>query len=192
MRRRLSPQARREEIIDIARRVIDEEGFAALTLRGVARACNMSAPGLMHYFATLEDLLEAVLERRDAEDLAFLGTQLTPDTGLLERIDQALPYYDERIAETHRYDTLELEALHPSHPAHEYFENRRERVIEGLRPMVEREFADPEAVLALLRAVIIGMRVAPPKDSTLAAGWAPIRRALASLPRRTPGDHPTS
>ena len=184
MRRRLSPERRREEILDVARRVIDEEGFAALTLRGIARRCDMSAPGLMHHFPTLEDLLEAVLERRDTEDVLFLKAQLGPDTGLLELIDQAMRYYDERIDEAHRFDALELEALDPSHPAHDYFERRRGQVLERLRPVVEQEFDDPEAVMALLRAVMVGMRVAPPTGSGLASGWAPIRRALASLPRK--------
>ncbi len=47
-RRRGSP-ATREQILDAARKVFDERGFRAASLRAVARAANVD-PALVHYY----------------------------------------------------------------------------------------------------------------------------------------------
>ena len=81
----------------------------------------MSAPGLMHYFPDMQTLLAAVLDARDEEDLAALRLPKQPDARLLDLIDSALAYYAQRPAKVAQFDTLEIEALDPQHPAHDYF-----------------------------------------------------------------------
>lgn len=187
MARRLSPEARRAEIIAVARAVIAEEGYRALSLREVAHRCGMSAPGLMHYFRDMPSLLAAVLDARDAEEFELFSPQPGSASGVLDIIDSGFEYYSARGPEVAHFDALETEALDPGHPAHDYFVARSERTLAKLRPFVEREFADPEAVIRLLRVVIVGMRLRAlrdPEHESMLAQWRAVRDLLDALPRR--------
>jgi AcrR family transcriptional regulator len=187
--RRLSPEARRAEIIDIAQAVIAEEGYRSLSLREVARRCGMSAPGLMHYFPDLPSLLDAVLAHRDEVDLA----QLAPDddASLIELLDAGVDYYAERAEETRRFDALEAEALDPSHPAHAYFATRDDRTYARLRPIIERQYDRPDDVLRLVRLLFDGMRLAllrDPEHADIRKTWASVRPlVVGALPQPKAG-----
>jgi AcrR family transcriptional regulator len=156
--RRLSVEARRKEIVSTAQDLIVRKGYRDLSLREVARECGMSAPGLIHHFPTLDSLLEAVLEHRDETDIAAIAVG-DPDRTLAEVIDSAISYYAERPDDQRTFDALETEALDPQHPAHEWFVKRNDQVTESLRPLLEKEFADPETALRLLRYLLDGMRL---------------------------------
>ena len=188
MARRLTPEARRAEIVDVAFTVIAEEGYRSLSLREVARRCDMSAPGLMHYFPDMPSLLQAVLSYRDESDIAAF-TADDSDASVDDLIERALSYYAQRPDEVARFDALEREALDPNHPAHDYFVRRDERNFELMKPFVEREFADPEAVLRMLRIVVDGLRLSWIRDPQLdrLAEWRAIRGfVFAGCVRRTP------
>jgi AcrR family transcriptional regulator len=189
--RRLTPEARRAEIIEVAHAVITEEGYNGLSLRELARRCEMSAPGLMHYFPDMRTLLEAVLAHRDEQDLAAIGLSAEGDQPPLgEMIERGLRYYEGRPDETRSFDALEIEALDPTHPAHEFFVHRDERNIELLRPYVEREFADPDAAMRMLRIVFDGLwlRWIREPDVDHLASWREVEPLVfAGLERRVPG-----
>ena len=158
MARRLTPEARRAEIIEVAHAVISDEGYRALSLRELARRCGMSAPGLMHYFPDMRSLLDAVLEHRDEQDLAAMGVMTdTNDQPLDQKIEEALRYYEIHSDESRRFDVLEVEALDPSHPAHEFFQHRDDRNMALIRPHFEREFVDPDAAIQMFRLVLDGL-----------------------------------
>ena len=61
---------RREEILDITRNEIKEtarglmadKGTAGLSIRAIARKMDMSAPALYHYYASLNDLITALIQ----------------------------------------------------------------------------------------------------------------------------------
>lgn len=190
MARRLSPEARRAEIIEITRAAIVSDGYRELSLREVARRCGMSAPGLMHYFSDMRSLLVAVLDHRDEVDLAVIFDH-AEDLPLLELFDLARQYYAARPDEAGGFDTLEAEALDPGHPAHEYFVRRNERTLERLRRQIEREFAEPDRVLHLVGLILDGMRLRHLRSATVATDmtapgdeWLAIRYLLEVLPRR--------
>lgn len=50
-----------QEIIQTARRLLIEQGSAAVSLRAIAREMGMTAPGLYRYFASHETLIEYVV-----------------------------------------------------------------------------------------------------------------------------------
>jgi AcrR family transcriptional regulator len=50
-----------QTIKQVARQQMAEHGAGALSLRGIARAMQMSAPGLYHYFPTFDDLITAMV-----------------------------------------------------------------------------------------------------------------------------------
>ncbi|MGA0602398.1 TetR/AcrR family transcriptional regulator [Caulobacter sp. KR2-114] len=62
-RTRLSPDARREQLIDLAGAVIARHGLSALTMKRVAREAGVSETQAHNYFRRREDLLVALARR---------------------------------------------------------------------------------------------------------------------------------
>ncbi len=54
--------SRREEILQAASKLMVEKGLTAVTIRGVARAAGMAPGNLGYYFASHDDLLQALLD----------------------------------------------------------------------------------------------------------------------------------
>lgn len=189
MARRLSPEARRAEIIEVADGLIAAEGYRSLSLREVARRCEMSAPGLMHHFADMESLLHAVLEHRDEIDVAAIVASQPTAARMEDVIEAALLYYERAGEATRRYDALEAEAVDPTHPAHAYYLQRDARTFALIRPFVEREFEDVDRVTALLRVVFDGLRfrqLRDPEHIDLRKEWHAVRDVVLGSLRRQP------
>ena len=55
-------RSRREQILDIARTLMVDEGMSALTMRGVARAAGISPGNLSYHFESYEILLDELQE----------------------------------------------------------------------------------------------------------------------------------
>ena len=67
---RLSPAARREEIVAAALRVATTKGLANTTVRDVATAMGTSSGLIHHYFASMDEVLAAAFEEAAGADLA--------------------------------------------------------------------------------------------------------------------------
>jgi AcrR family transcriptional regulator len=67
---RLSPSARREEIVAAALRVASTKGMANTTVRDVAAEMGTSSGLIHHYFASMDDVLAAAFEEAAGSDLA--------------------------------------------------------------------------------------------------------------------------
>lgn len=52
----------RRRILDVAARQFREQGYAAVSLRGIAAAAGLRAASLYNHFASKEDLVVAVLD----------------------------------------------------------------------------------------------------------------------------------
>ncbi|WP_169950901.1 TetR/AcrR family transcriptional regulator [Microbispora sp. H11081] len=136
-RRRLPVAERREEILQAATELIAASGFKGVTLEAFAAACGMTKAGLLHHFRSREELLIAVLERRDTLDLANVVETFepAPDPATARAIMSG--FVRRNLAQrslVQLYTMLSAEALDPAHPAHAYF---RTRLAEG-RTMIER------------------------------------------------------
>jgi AcrR family transcriptional regulator len=66
-RTRLAPEARREQILDEAARLILAEGLSAVSMERVARDAGISKGLVYNYFPTREALLTALLNREQTE-----------------------------------------------------------------------------------------------------------------------------
>lgn len=75
---RMSPQDRRDAIVDAALAVARRKGLASTTVRDVAREMGTSSGLIHHYFGTMDDVLAAAFER-------VAGTDLKETEDLLER-----------------------------------------------------------------------------------------------------------
>ena len=83
-RTRLSPDARRAQLLDSARKIIAEQGVYSLTMECVAKAANVSNPLIYKYFDTRLSMMQELLVR---EVKNF-------ETELDARIEKAKDYND--------------------------------------------------------------------------------------------------
>jgi AcrR family transcriptional regulator len=73
-RRRLTPQLRREQIMDAAAKMIVKQGYLPLSIEALARAADASKALVYTYFATQYDLFNGLL-RREIAGLAGAGVE---------------------------------------------------------------------------------------------------------------------
>lgn len=110
---------KREEILSLALDVVAREGYRGTTVRDLADAVGLSQAGLLHYFDSKDELLTAVLRRRDELD-AESERDLTGADVLVHalRRNATVPGL------VTLYAQLSVEAADADHPAHGYFRDR--------------------------------------------------------------------
>jgi TetR/AcrR family transcriptional regulator len=69
-KRRLSTAARRQQLIDTARRVFAERGFRGTTTREIATAAGVTEAVIFQHFPHKDLLYQAILEQKAAESVA--------------------------------------------------------------------------------------------------------------------------
>ena len=62
-RTRLSPSARTDQLLDVAKQMILSDGLQAFTMESLARTAAVSSPLVYNYFSSRQALLRALLER---------------------------------------------------------------------------------------------------------------------------------
>ena len=62
-RTRLSPSARTDQLLDVAKQMILKDGLQAFTMESLARTAAVSSPLVYNYFSSRQALLQALLER---------------------------------------------------------------------------------------------------------------------------------
>lgn len=124
---RLTPDQRRQEILEVATRLIAQSGFNAVSQADIAEACGVGKSLVTHYFSSMKALLAAVLE---AQDLAEF-TKISDATFPRSEPDQVRAFFTRHMeSNMHRWEAVRLhrmldaEALDPRHPAHDCFVER--------------------------------------------------------------------
>jgi AcrR family transcriptional regulator len=85
------PAVRRGELIDCAQRLFLERGYERTTINDVIAATGLSKGAFYHYFASKEDLLEAIAQRFAGQSLGFVDTlQAEPGRGALASLNLML------------------------------------------------------------------------------------------------------
>ena len=162
MRRRLPPAERREEILAAATGLIAASGFNGVSLGAFAAACGMTKAGLLHHFPSKDELLIAVLERRDELDMAaFLGGT-EPATDAAEGRAVVSRLVRRNLGQrsiVQLYTVLSAEALDPAHPAHEYFRRRLARGRELLARQMFGWHPEPDRAAVELLGFLDGLQL---------------------------------
>ncbi|MDT0184031.1 TetR/AcrR family transcriptional regulator [Microbacterium sp. ARD31] len=132
---RMKAEDRREQILSEAFQLISVGGFNAVSLSDIAKACGIQKSSVLHHFPSMNDLLFAVLQKREEQDYEFYAAQPAQEapTGpraARERFTRVFQHNLERHEFVRLYSILSAEALSPDHPAHEYFA-MRSRVARG-------------------------------------------------------------
>ncbi len=183
-------EAKRKEILQAALEIFAAEGYRGTSLRKVAARCNLSLPGLMHYFESREDLLTQVLRMRD-EAARVRQEQHTTPLGYREVIEEG----SKTPGLVELFVSLAAAASDPEHPAHTHFAERypmlREQVAAYLRQRMEagalRRDIAPERLATLLIAVVDGIQLQWLVDRSLDMRQ-PVEDVLALLAPAEPAE----
>jgi AcrR family transcriptional regulator len=155
---RMTGTARREQILDVTKEIVEESGFHSVSIDRVAREAGVTRPIVYTHFGDLDGLLNAVVDRGNRGTLEALSLILpTPGGDPQEVLVDSL----RRFLETVRADpvTWRLALLPPeSAPAllAERIARDRANVVRGLAAVVEpwlEGTADPVLVARTLVAV---------------------------------------
>ncbi|MDR7185010.1 AcrR family transcriptional regulator [Microbacterium trichothecenolyticum] len=139
--------ARRDEMLAAAMHAIAGAGFRRLSLREIARESGVEAAHLVYYFGSRDGLLQAVIERWDADTQAARAVDAVPDRPLdflVEhvRLNLYVPGF------VHLLHSFAAEAVAPDHEAHAFFRERYERVAqqiaEGITAEQDAGFIPPD------------------------------------------------
>lgn len=158
---RLDPVVRRRQIVGNATRLIARSGFNGVSLADVANACDVRKSTVLHYFASMEALLVAILVDRDAG--YFSENQPVGDMSATAREAQAAvtAIFEGNLRQREiirLFYVLAAEALSPEHPAHEFFRERSQRAKIGLLQILSWK-ADPVAAALELLAFWQGLEL---------------------------------
>jgi AcrR family transcriptional regulator len=99
---RMSGEQRREQLLDVTKEIVGEQGFHAVSIEAVARRAGITRPVVYGHFEDLPGLLEAMILREGARSLAQLGeilpTRLADAGSPREDLLAALRGYLEAVA----------------------------------------------------------------------------------------------
>jgi len=75
-RPRAATEEKRKRILDATEEIMLKEGYAAVSSRSIATAVGIQAPLVHYYFATLDDVFVAVLQRRAGRNVERMAEAL--------------------------------------------------------------------------------------------------------------------
>ena len=75
----MTAQARREQLLDATKAIVDRDGFHAVSIEAVAREAGITRPIVYSHFRDLGGLLEALVHREGERALAQLGELMPHD-----------------------------------------------------------------------------------------------------------------
>jgi AcrR family transcriptional regulator len=76
---RMSARERREQLLDVTKAIVADDGFHAVSIEAVAREAGISRPIVYEHFGDLARLLEALIDRESARALGQLEEVLPAD-----------------------------------------------------------------------------------------------------------------
>ncbi|MGC5172306.1 TetR/AcrR family transcriptional regulator [Microbacterium sp. DT81.1] len=143
---------RRARIVADASLLFARDGYHRTSLKEIAAAVGIPKATLMHHFGTKEDLLTAVLVRRDRLLVRADRPPLSPGDELTGIAEGAARSAREAPGLIEVYAVLSCEAASADHPAHGYFAQRFVRTRAFFTNLLERlgaegqlaEGVDPE------------------------------------------------
>lgn len=158
---------RREEILRAGMEVFASAGFRSGSLRDVAERVGMSQAGLLHHFPSKNELLEALLARRDDESLALMGGDMPRGADFLRAMVAVVEHNVDTPGLVALFTTLSAEATAADHPVHQYFLDRYRFVIDSTRRALEeaaedgvlRDGVQPDGAAREFIAVMDGLQV---------------------------------
>ena len=124
---------RRQRILAVAQRLITRNGGRGTTLSQIAQEAGVTTAGLLHHFESKDQLLHAVLDARDADDMAHVD--MSGD--VVEQLERVTDRFERAPGLIGLFTVLLTENLNPDAPLHDRFLSRYQDaltiVAEGIR-----------------------------------------------------------
>ena len=111
---------RRQRILTVAQRLVTRNGGRGTTLGQIAQEAGVTTAGLLHHFESKEQLLHAVLDARDADDMAHVD--LSRD--VIEQLEKVADRFQRSPDLIGLFTVLQSENLNPDAPLHDRFLGR--------------------------------------------------------------------
>lgn len=125
---------RRQRILAAAQRLMTRNGSKGTSLGQIAREAGVSPAGLLHHFESKDQLLHAVLDARDADDLAAADFSLSP----VEQLERVVERYRRSPELIGTFAVLLTENLNPDAPLHDRFLGRYRASVEIIASGIQR------------------------------------------------------
>lgn len=125
---------RKQRILEVAERLLARHGWRNTSLAQIAKAAGVSAAGLLHHFESKEQLLNAVLDARDADDDSHAdrsGDLVTEIARVAERFDRA----PELVG---TFTVLLIENIAPDAPLHDRLLGRQREAVAIVAGLIEQ------------------------------------------------------
>lgn len=118
----------REKIIQAAIEFFAQHGFRGTKMADIAKAANLTEPGLLHHFPSKTHLLMEVLKERDRIDSERMRATLQKNGNHFLEAGAELVEHNETVPGLVQLFTLLVaEGISHGHPAHEFFIQRYQR-----------------------------------------------------------------
>ena len=125
---------RKQRILEVAERMLARNGWRSTSLAQIAREAGVSPAGLLHHFESKEQLLHAVLDTRDADDLA--NADLEGD--IIEQLERVSQRYQRAPDLIGMFTVLQTENLDPDAPLHNRFLRRYRDAVAIIADVIRR------------------------------------------------------
>ncbi|OBG99396.1 TetR family transcriptional regulator [Mycobacterium sp. E136] len=126
---------RRQRILAVAERLLARNGWRNTSLAQIAKDAGVTPAGLLHHFESKEQLLNAVLDARDADDAIhadYRSGDLVTELGRVpERFDRA----PELVG---TFTVLLVENIAPDAPLHDRLVKRYRDAVDIITAIIER------------------------------------------------------
>lgn len=161
-------RASREKIIQAAIEFFARQGFHGTTMADIAKAANLSVPGLLHHFPGKTELLMEVLKERDRIDSERMNATLeNNDHHMIEANIELVEHNQTVPGLVQLFTLLVAEGISHTHPAHEFFVQRYQREREQMTHFVRqtqhngeiRADIPAETLVVLIFAAMDGLQV---------------------------------
>lgn len=178
---------RREEIVDAASITFARSGFTNASMTDIASAVGLTLPGLRHHYRSKEELLEAVVTRRDLQVLDLLGEQ--PGLSTLRALVEVAARDAANPEHSRLFVVMAAEAANPDHPLHTYFSDRYELVLRNVAAAFTevseagqlREGVDPLEAARVYIATADGFQLQALYSGSLSTYAASVQAALQAF-----------
>ena len=155
-RRRRRRADAREEILDAAWQIADEEGIGAVALSEVARRVGMRAPSLYNYFPSKHAIVDAMFQQAAIEFRATMSEPLEARDRRDAVRSLAFRFLDFALARPARFELLFHRPGHGFFPSEAAFTPALEADAVVSERLIESGLGDP-VVQAFCRASITGV-----------------------------------
>lgn len=161
-------RASREKIIQAATEFFARQGFRGAKMADIAKAANLTEPGLLHHFPSKTHLLMEVLKERDRIDSERTRTILQKEGSHFLEASLGIVAHNESVPGlVQLFNLLVAESISPEHPAHEFFIQRYQREREHMTQVIAqaqragevRTDIPAETLVVLVFAMMDGLQV---------------------------------